>query len=77
MMAPAELELPPIDFTQPLSLARQLARAVALAPERTALVSRNARLSFAELDALASRAAGALAGLGVGAGDRDGPRTGG
>lgn len=70
MMAPAELELPPIDFTQPLSLARQLARAVALAPERTALVSRNARLSFAELDALASRAAGALAGLGVGAGDR-------
>ena len=65
MTASAELQLPPIDFSQPLSLARQLARAVELAPERTALVSRSGRLSFAELDATSTRAASALAKLGL------------
>ena len=70
MTASAELQLPPIDFSQPLSLARQLARAVELAPERTALVSRSGRLSFAELDATSTRAASALAKLGLRQGDR-------
>ena len=70
MTSAADLQLPPIDFSRPLSLQRQLERAVALAPERTALVSRSGRLSFAELDALSTKAASALAALGLRAGDR-------
>ena len=70
MTTAADLQLPRIDFSQPLSLEGQLARAVELAPERTALVSRSGRLSFAEVDALSTRAAAALAGLGLDKGDR-------
>jgi len=70
MTSASDLQLPPIDFSQPLYLDRQLQRAVALAPDRTALVSRGGRLSFSELDTLSSRAAGALAKLGVESGDR-------
>jgi acyl-CoA synthetase (AMP-forming)/AMP-acid ligase II len=66
-MAPLD---PPIDFGEPLSLEKQLARAVAAAGDRTALVSRSGRLCFRELDQLANRAAGALAELGVKPGDR-------
>jgi acyl-CoA synthetase (AMP-forming)/AMP-acid ligase II len=61
---------PPIDFAEPLSLDKQLARAVAAAGDRTALVSRSGRLCFRELDQLANRVAGALAQLGVNPGDR-------
>ncbi len=39
-------------------------------PHRRALVTRSANVSYAELDALADRAAGALASLGIGPGDR-------
>ena len=43
---------------------------IAATPDAPALVTRSARLSYAELDALADRAAGALYGLGVRPGDR-------
>lgn len=49
-----------------------LARAAALAPERPALIAEEATLSYAALDATASRAAGSLRSLGLDSGDRVG-----
>lgn len=54
----------------PASVARVLDRALAADPEREALVTRTRRLSYAELDREADRAAHALHELGVGTGDR-------
>ena len=54
----------------PETVARVLDRALADDPDREALVTRSHRLSYAELDRLADRAAHALADLGVGTGDR-------
>ena len=56
----------------PPSVAHVFDRVLAEDPDREALVTRSARLSYAELDRLADRAAHALAGLGIGAGDRVG-----
>ena len=54
----------------PGSIGRVLDRALAEDPGREALVTRSRRLTYAELDAEASRAARALQALGVGPGDR-------
>jgi acyl-CoA synthetase (AMP-forming)/AMP-acid ligase II len=54
----------------PATVARVLDRALADDPDREAVVTRDRRLSYAELDGLADRAAHALADLGVGTGDR-------
>lgn len=54
----------------PQTVAEVLDRWVARAPERLALVGRSGRLSYAELDRAANRAANALAALGVARGDR-------
>ncbi|MEI2817332.1 MAG: AMP-binding protein [Microthrixaceae bacterium] len=54
----------------PTSIARVFDRALADDPAREALVTRSARLTYGELDALADRAAYALADLGVRPGDR-------
>lgn len=54
----------------PTSIARVFDRALAADPAREALVTRSARLTYGELDALADRAAYALADLGVRPGDR-------
>ena len=54
----------------PATVARVLDRALAEDPDREALVTRSQRLTYAELDRLADRAAHALADLGVGTGDR-------
>jgi acyl-CoA synthetase (AMP-forming)/AMP-acid ligase II len=54
----------------PASVARVLDRALADGPEREALVTRTRRLTYAELDREADRAAHALRGLGVRTGDR-------
>jgi long-chain acyl-CoA synthetase len=54
----------------PLSVARVLDGALAADPDREALVTRTRRLSYADLDREADRAAHALRALGVGTGDR-------
>jgi len=54
----------------PASVARVLDRALARDPGHEALVTRDRRLTYAELDALADRAAHALRHHGVGTGDR-------
>jgi acyl-CoA synthetase (AMP-forming)/AMP-acid ligase II len=54
----------------PGTVARVLDRALAGDPDREALVTRSQRLTYAELDRLADRAAHALADLGVASGDR-------
>jgi long-chain acyl-CoA synthetase len=54
----------------PATVARVLDRALADDPGREALVTRTRRLTYAELDRQANRAAHALAHLGVGTGDR-------
>ena len=54
----------------PASVARVFDRALARDPGHEALVTRGQRLTYAELDALADRAAQALRQLGVGTGDR-------
>lgn len=54
----------------PASVADVLERPLAEGPDREALVTASGRWSYAELDALADRAAGALSALGVRAGDR-------
>src|SRR5688572_818642 len=54
----------------PSSIARVLDRGLAEDPEREALVTRRARLTYARLDGLADRAAQALRALGVAPGDR-------
>lgn len=54
----------------PTSIARVFDRTLAADPAREALVTRSARLTYGELDALADRAAYALADLGVRPGDR-------
>lgn len=54
----------------PPSAARVLEDALATDPDREALVTRSARLSYAELDRAAHRAAHALSELGIGRGDR-------
>jgi long-chain acyl-CoA synthetase len=54
----------------PASVARVLDGALAADPDREALVTRSRRLSYAELDRLADRAAHALRDLGVAPGDR-------
>ena len=64
------LDVPPIDFSKPLSLGPLLERAVAAVPDKTALVGARGRLSYDELVDEVSRTAAALAGLGVRAGDR-------
>ena len=56
----------------PTSVARVLDRALATDPGHKALVTRSARLSYADLDEAAHRAAFALRSLGVGPGDRVG-----
>ena len=56
----------------PKSIAQVLDRVLAEDPDREALVTRSSRLTYADLDRLADRAAHALAGLGVAAGDRVG-----
>jgi long-chain acyl-CoA synthetase len=54
----------------PETVARVLDRALADEPDREALVTRSHRLTYAELDRQADRAAHALADLGIGIGDR-------
>lgn len=54
----------------PASVARVLDPVLAADPDREALVTRSGRLSYAELDHLAGRAAHALRDLGVSPGDR-------
>jgi long-chain acyl-CoA synthetase len=54
----------------PATVARVFERALADDPDREALVTRSRRLTYAELDRLANRAAHALADLGVRTGDR-------
>ena len=54
----------------PESIARVLDRPLADAPQREALITRTRRLSYADLDAEANRAARALADLGVRQGER-------
>jgi long-chain acyl-CoA synthetase len=54
----------------PPSVARVLDPVLAADPDREALVTRSGRLTYAELDRLADRAAWALRALGVGPGDR-------
>src|SRR5262245_24218002 len=54
----------------PRSVARVLDDVLAADPSREALVTRSERLSYADLDRRADRAAWALRGLGVGPGDR-------
>jgi long-chain acyl-CoA synthetase len=54
----------------PGTVARVLDRALANDPGREALVTRSARLTYAELDRLADRAAHAFVALGIRAGDR-------
>jgi long-chain acyl-CoA synthetase len=54
----------------PESIARVLDRALASDPDREALVTRQRRLTYADLDAEANRAAHALRALGVSPGDR-------
>jgi long-chain acyl-CoA synthetase len=54
----------------PETVARVLDRALADDPDREALVTRSHRLTYAELDRQADRAAHALADLGIGIGDR-------
>jgi long-chain acyl-CoA synthetase len=54
----------------PETVARVFDRALADDPDREALVTRSSRLSYAQLDRLADRAAHALADLGVRPGDR-------
>src|ERR671917_1956052 len=54
----------------PRSVASVLDRALAEDPQREALVTRTRRLTYAQLDALADRAAHALRELGIGPGDR-------
>ena len=54
----------------PQTVADVLDRPLAEGPEREALVGRHGRFSYAALDRAAHRAAHALAGLGVGPGDR-------
>src|ERR671917_1704549 len=54
----------------PRSVASVLDRALAEDPQREALVTRTRRLTYAQLDALADRAAHALRDLGIGPGDR-------
>jgi acyl-CoA synthetase (AMP-forming)/AMP-acid ligase II len=62
----------PVDegYRMPGTVARVLDRALAAAPDREALVTRSQRLTYAELDRLADRAAHAFVALGVGPGDR-------
>ncbi|MYH72749.1 MAG: long-chain fatty acid--CoA ligase [Acidimicrobiia bacterium] len=64
------LEVPPVDFGQPLSLGPLLERAAAAVPDKTALVGARGRLTYAELADEVSRTAAALNELGVRAGDR-------
>src|SRR5688572_3456935 len=52
------------------TIARVFDAALADDPDREALVTRDARLSYTQLDRLADRAAHALRDLGVGTGDR-------
>ena len=58
------------DAGAPMTVARVFDRALADDPDREALVTRAERLSYAELDRRADRAAHALAELGVRTGDR-------
>jgi long-chain acyl-CoA synthetase len=55
---------------RPRTVASVLDRALAEDPEREALVTRTCRLTYAQLDALANRAAHALRDLGIEPGDR-------
>lgn len=64
------LEVPPIDFSKPLSLGPLLERAVAAVPDKTALVGGRGRQTYAEMADEVSRTAAALGELGVRAGDR-------
>src|SRR5687768_16879410 len=54
----------------PASVAHVFDRALADDPDREALVTRSRRLSYAELDGVADRAAQALRAMGVAPGDR-------
>lgn len=63
-------DVPPIDFSRPLSLGSLLERAVAAVPDKTALVGARGRQTYAELVDEVSRTAAALDELGVRAGDR-------
>jgi len=67
LIAPAT---PPRDIGGPGTVAALLDEAVTAAPQQIALVGRSGRFTMADLDAEVDRAAGALAGLGVGQGDR-------
>ena len=64
------LDVPPIDFSRPLSLGPLLERAVAAVPDKTALVGARGRLRYNEMADEVSRTAAALGELGVRAGDR-------
>ena len=64
------LDVPPIDFSQPLGLGPLLDRAVAAVPQKTALVGACGRLTYAQLADEVNRAAKALDSLGVRPGDR-------
>lgn len=59
-----------VTLDMPATVTDVLTKALAAEPEREALVSRRGRWTYRELDDAAARAAGALAALGVRAGDR-------
>jgi acyl-CoA synthetase (AMP-forming)/AMP-acid ligase II len=61
---------PEIPGGGPQTVAALLDRWVAECPDHPALVGRHGRLGYADLDRAVDRAAGALAGLGLGPGDR-------
>ena len=67
LLAPAT---PPRPVPGPATAAALLDDALASHPDRPALVGRHGRFTFGELDEATDRAAGALAALGVGQGDR-------
>lgn len=61
---------PAIQFSAPLAATVLLDRAVSLAPQSTAMVSRSGRMTYAELDQASSRVASSLQRMGVHTGDR-------
>jgi len=61
---------PAIPGNGPQNVAEILAGPLARCPDRVALVGRHARYTYRELDDAVARAAGALAALGIGRGDR-------
>lgn len=69
MKRPPALSRPRLTYPD-IPYGEMLARPATLFPERTAIVFRDTRLTFRELDGLVNAFANALRGLGIGRGDR-------